>query len=103
MSRGSPDTSRWIAALDRIEADTEAVEAALASEDPESVRPWAPPVDLGPLPVSLRERARALVARSVELQERTRARLSETSDGLGDLDRRRRAGVAYAGAEHPDR
>ena len=59
----------WIAALDDLDADVALVEALLA--DGQRVRdlpvsdPWAPPPGLGPLPLDLRPRADAILARQL--------------------------------------
>jgi len=62
----------WAAALQAMELEADAVEQllrhrdVLAEEGPE--RPvFAPPTGLGPLPLSLTERARALVQRQLDL------------------------------------
>ncbi len=66
---GSDWNSAWIAALDDLEADVTEVEELLA--DDHRVRdypvsdPWKPPAGLGPLPLDLRPRADAILARQL--------------------------------------
>lgn len=61
--------STWIAALDGLEADVEAVEAALEYEHRQRelpvATPWSPPAGLGPLPLDLRPRADAILSRQL--------------------------------------
>ena len=61
--------SAWTAALDALEADVEAVEALLAEDhrmrDTPRTDPWAPPAGLGPLPLDLRPRVDAILARQL--------------------------------------
>jgi hypothetical protein len=67
-----PDTWRaaWVAALDALDADIGRVEELLADEqrvrDLPLADPWSPPEGLGPLPLDLRPRADAILARQVE-------------------------------------
>ncbi|GAA0917303.1 hypothetical protein [Virgisporangium aurantiacum] len=61
--------SAWVAALDALDADVVLVEELLA--DAQRVRdlplsdPWSPPAGLGPLPLDLRPRADAILARQL--------------------------------------
>jgi hypothetical protein len=59
----------WIAALDELEADVEAVEAMLVDEHSRrslpAADPWSPPPGLGPLPLDLRPRADGILARQL--------------------------------------
>lgn len=58
----------WEAALAELEMDVAAAEAMLALDRiAEAPRrdPWQPPVGLGPLPVALADRARALLERQL--------------------------------------
>jgi hypothetical protein len=59
----------WIAALDELEADVEAVEAALDDEHRRRELPaaasWTPPAGLVPLPLELRDRADAILNRQL--------------------------------------
>lgn len=59
----------WTAALDALEADVAQVEALLADDhrmrDTPSSDPWHPPAGIGPLPLELRPRADAVLARQV--------------------------------------
>lgn len=65
-------TAAWEAALAELELDVEAAEQMLAArevaEAPHTT--WQPPSGLGPLPVELADRARALLARQVETARR---------------------------------
>jgi hypothetical protein len=59
----------WVAALDALDADVRQVETLLLDEqrirDLPRADPWAPPQGLGPLPLDLRPRADAILARQV--------------------------------------
>ena len=61
--------SAWVAALDAMDADVVLIEELLA--DAQRVRdlplsdPWSPPPGLGPLPLDLRPRADAILARQL--------------------------------------
>ena len=59
----------WTAALDELEADVARVEDLLVSDhlvrDHPLTDPWAPPEGLGPLPLDLRPRADAILARQI--------------------------------------
>jgi hypothetical protein len=63
----------WTAALDELELDVEAVEALLdgehATRDNPRTDPWRPPTGLGPLPLELRPRADAILARQLAATE----------------------------------
>ena len=68
----------WEQALHRLEIDVAAAEALLtldhiADSPPD---PWAPPVGLGPLPLTLVDRARTLLDRQIEAG----LRLSQAAD-----------------------
>ncbi len=60
----------WVAALDALEADVEAVERMIREEhrtqELPSADPWNPPSDLGPLPIDLRPRADVILTRQLE-------------------------------------
>lgn len=61
----------WEAALTALELDVEATARVLDHDHvPTPPDPWAPPTGLGPLPAELEHRARALLARQVELSRR---------------------------------
>jgi hypothetical protein len=66
---GSDWHQAWAAALDELEADVDAVEALLSQDhlarDYPLTDPWAPPTGLGPLPLDLRPRADAILARQI--------------------------------------
>ncbi|HKT01394.1 MAG TPA: hypothetical protein VJT31_17870 [Rugosimonospora sp.] len=63
----------WQAALDELELSVEAVEAQLrgehANRDHPLTDPWRPPAGLGPLPLELRPRADAILARQLAASE----------------------------------
>jgi hypothetical protein len=68
----------WTAALDELEADVTRVEGLLRDDhrlrDLPPAAPWAPPEGLGALPLDLRPRADAILARQIAAaQEITRA------------------------------
>jgi hypothetical protein len=59
----------WIAALDELETDVEAVESVLVDDhrrrELPAATPWAPPIGLGPLPLELRPRADGILTRQL--------------------------------------
>ncbi|GAA3448078.1 hypothetical protein [Planomonospora venezuelensis] len=59
----------WSSALDALELDVAATEAMLVDDhrvrELASVDPWSPPEGLGPLPLDLRPRADAILARQL--------------------------------------
>lgn len=59
---------RWTEALDAYEARLLAVRDAIAAGNPGAVPPFAPPVDLGPMPEAVVERATALLVASRDLE-----------------------------------
>lgn len=71
---GSPATFRaaWESALAALEVDVVAAERMLAldriAQTP--VSRWAPPTGLGPLPLALADRAKALLDRQIEVGRR---------------------------------
>jgi hypothetical protein len=60
----------WTAALDALDADVGRIEELLADEqrvrDLPPADPWSPPEGLGPMPLDLRPRADAILARQVD-------------------------------------
>ncbi|GGT08341.1 hypothetical protein GCM10010156_76690 [Planobispora rosea] len=62
-------SAAWSAALDALEMDVAAVEEMLAGDhrdrDLQSSDAWSPPEDIGPLPLDLRPRADAILARQL--------------------------------------
>ena len=60
----------WIAALDELEADVEAVERMITEEhrnqELPAATPWAPPPGIGPIPLDLRPRADFILTRQLE-------------------------------------
>lgn len=63
------DHGAWVATLNAYEARVDAAREAVVSGDLAQPPPFQPPVDLGPMPPELVERASALLARSRDLQE----------------------------------
>jgi hypothetical protein len=61
----------WIAALDELEADVDAVERMIAEEhrnqEMAEATPWAPPSGIGPIPLDLRPRADYILTRQLEV------------------------------------
>lgn len=85
--------SAWAAALADLELDVEAAERMLTLDRIAQAPPagWTPPSGLGPLPAPLLDRARALLARQIEVGRR----LAEAAE----LSRRQLAAVqAHRGA-----
>ncbi|MBO1751254.1 hypothetical protein J4G33_05505 [Actinotalea sp. BY-33] len=69
----------WEEALGALELDVDAAEAMLALDhlaDLPAHDPWSPPVHMGPLPVTLVERAKAVLDRQIEVGRR----LAEAAD-----------------------
>jgi hypothetical protein len=64
-----PWRQAWVSALDALEADVESVERMIQEEHRQQELPaattWAPPSELGPLPVDLKARADAILARQL--------------------------------------
>lgn len=92
----------WERALDALELDVAAAELLLAAAHGTGggmaapVRTWRPPVNLGPLPASLEERARTLRDRQLEVAQavseaavRSRRQLAATRAVLGTVAERR--------------
>jgi hypothetical protein len=72
----------WTAALDELELDVAAVEALLADTQRErdlpASDPWSPPPGLGPLPLDLRPRADAILARQLATAQAVGCALATT-------------------------
>lgn len=92
--RPTPD---WHQVLDELEADLATFAAALDEGELPPVGGWQPPGDLGAPPPELAERANAVAEQLITLQWRAGRRLAELGEELSGVDRRRRAGAAYAG------
>jgi len=79
MTTGSPSdwTSAWAHALDEVELGVQEAERLLSRLHADALDPaaalsaahgaWAPPVGLGPLPESMEERARIVLARQLDV------------------------------------
>ena len=91
-------TPAWDEVLDRLEVELEGLEAALDAGEPVASSSWSPPHDLGQMPASRRERAGELGARLRRAQERIHEHLIRLGGELHEIQRRRRAGEAYAGS-----
>jgi hypothetical protein len=63
----------WTAALDELEADVTEVETFLADDhrmrDHQVTNSWRPPQGLGPLPLDLKPRADAILARQIAVAQ----------------------------------
>ena len=63
----------WVAALDELEADIDAIELMIKDEhrrrDLPTVTPWEVPTGLGPLPLDLRPRADFILTRQLEMAQ----------------------------------
>lgn len=95
MNAPLPATDAWAEVLDQLEQDLAELDAALADGEVVPVQAWVPPRDLGPLPAELQPRAKNVAMQLARLQSRTRDRLGELSEQLGQVEQRRRAGTAY--------
>jgi hypothetical protein len=87
---------RWARVLDDLEADLVEVGRALDAGEAPTHRAWAPPTDLGPPPPALLARAQEIAEKVAEALQRSEQRLGELGEELAGVDRRRRAGLAYA-------
>jgi hypothetical protein len=87
---------RWARVLDDLEADLDEVGRALDAGEAPTHRAWAPPTDLGPPPPELLARAQGLSEKVAGMLRRSEQRLGELGEELAGVDRRRRAGLAYA-------
>ncbi len=72
--------TEWTSALDALELDVAKAEAMLveehrAAEEP-AADPWHPPPGMGPLPLELRPRADAILARQLAAAEAIAQRLA---------------------------
>jgi hypothetical protein len=70
----------WTSALDALELDVEQAEAMLVEEhraaEAADADPWSPPPHIGPLPLDLRPRADAILARQLAAAEAIAHRLA---------------------------
>jgi hypothetical protein len=76
-------STAWAHALDAVELDLDEAERLLTRLHADALDPvaaltaargaWAPPVGLGPLPESMEERARIVLARQLDVAERLAA------------------------------
>jgi hypothetical protein len=61
--------NEWVAALDALEADVDAIERMIEEEHRSQelplATPWSPPAGLGPLPLELRPRADHILSRQI--------------------------------------
>lgn len=96
MNAPTAATDAWTEVLARLEQDVAELDAALADGALVPVQAWVPPRDLGPIPGDLQARAQRVALQLARLSSRTRDRLDELSGELADVERRRRAGTAYA-------
>ncbi len=91
---GLPDWDQaWSAALSDLELAADEAERLLSlahlpsTTEVAQVSTWRPPHGLGPMPLSLRERAQALVDRQIDLARRTAeaARMSRRQARVADV------------------
>ena len=77
---GSDWRTEWTTALDALELDVSRAEAMLAEEhriaDEPAHDPWHPPPHIGPLPLDLRPRADAILARQIAAAEAIAGKLA---------------------------
>lgn len=95
---GAP--TRWEDALAGLEAQLGCFDAATLGADVEVLElpAWSPPEGLGPLPAELEARAEDLLERLRLAMVRAAESLDALRSDGHDIDRRRRAGSAYAAA-----
>jgi hypothetical protein len=72
----------WANALDEYEARLHAQRAALDGGEAGAIASFAPPVDLGPLPQSLADRAKELLRQSVDLEAELAGNLQAIKEDL---------------------
>lgn len=70
---------RWVLALDTLEANVIALQAAPAGDE---VLEFVPPVDLGPLPAALESRASALLADCRRREDDLTGQMARLSDQI---------------------
>lgn len=87
---------QWDRVLDELEADLEEAGRALDAGEAPAHRAWEPPTHLGPPPPHLLTRAQGIAEQVADLLHRGEQRLDELGEELAGVDRRRRAGLAYA-------
>lgn len=91
----------WAEALEALELDVAEAEAMLAVDhvfEATTRDPWTPPVNLGPLPAHLADRARALLGRQLDVSRQlaAAARNSRRHDrAISHLDMRAPAAPVY--------
>lgn len=80
----------WERELAALEMDVDEVEALLVADhsEPMPVRQdrWAPPTGLGPLPVEMRDRAQALLARQIDVASRLAAAAQQSRRHLNAVE-----------------
>jgi hypothetical protein len=88
-------TRAWTDALSALEIDVEACERLLhavhaGAELPDAdgtIGSWVPPTDIGPLPETMAERARMVLARQLEVAEALALAASQSRQQLAFADR----------------
>jgi hypothetical protein len=96
--------STWEQVLTDLEARADMAEAALYNGteiDPILLVPWSPPVDLGPLPTSLRERAIAINTRQVDVHDRLEIARAAVSKELAEIPRSQQRNSPFADTKTP--
>lgn len=83
-STARPRERAWRDMLDLFETDAAASDAVVEAEP---VEPWLPPLDLGPLPESLADRARAVLAAQSDRTARLRTDMTTVRSHLDALAR----------------
>jgi hypothetical protein len=98
VTRPAPDrdwTRAWTDALTVLEMDVAACERLLhavhaGADLPEAdgtLGSWVPPTDLGPLPESMEERARTVLARQLEVAQALASAASESRQQMAFADK----------------
>ena len=98
-TRAGVAPASWEDALTGLEAQLARFDSAIVGPDAEVLEPhaWSPPEGLGPLPPELRRRAEGLLDRLRGAAVSAGEELDALRSDGQDVDRRRRAGSAYAG------
>lgn len=84
----------WTSVLDELEARIESTEAALDADDillDALAGPFDPPTDLGPLPEHLTDRARDVLRRQLETQQRITESLASVKRDISKATQQRGA------------
>ncbi len=95
----TPDEAAWVATLDEITREIEAVDAAIDDGAVPPAGAWRPP-ELGPPPTALRPKIEEVLASLRALEQRAERARDALRTDVVDVDRRRSAAAAYHRNQH---